>query len=79
MRAEIVRLFEQALRDAGIDSSQAQRVMVRFDDLLEANYENLRRELDLIGVPEMESDDMRILPPILHGMGCLAASQQPSA
>jgi hypothetical protein len=53
--------------------------MVRFDDLLEANYENLRRELDLIGVPEMESDDMRILPPILHGMGCLAASQQPSA
>jgi hypothetical protein len=77
--AEIIRLFGQALRDAGIDGSHAQSVMVRFDDLMKANDENLRRELNLIGVAEMKADDLQGLPPGLHGVGWSAASQQPSA
>ena len=76
---EIVRLFGQALRDAGTDSSHAQSVMVRFDDLLEENDEALRRELNLIGAPEMRADDMRVLPPVSHGVGWSAVSQQQSA
>jgi hypothetical protein len=76
---EIVRLFQQALMDAGIDGSHAQSVMVRFDDLLEENGENLRRELSLVGVPEMWADDMRVLPTVAHGVGWAAASQQQSA
>jgi hypothetical protein len=74
--AEIVRLFEQALMDAGIDGSHAQSVMVRFDDLLEENGKNLRRELSLIGAPEMRADDRGVLPPVAHGVGWAAASQQ---
>ncbi len=48
-RAEIVRLFERALMDAGIDGSHAQSVMVRFDDLRTENDEALRRDLNVIG------------------------------
>jgi hypothetical protein len=76
--AEILRLFGQALKDAGIDGSHAQSVMVRFDDLLEENGENLRRELSLVGAPEMRADDMRVLPPVAHGVGWSAASQHQS-
>jgi hypothetical protein len=77
--AEIVRLFEQALRDAGADRIQVERVMARFDALLEENDETLRRDLNMIGAPEMRADDMRVLPPVLHGVECLAISQQQSA
>jgi hypothetical protein len=52
------------------------RVMVSFDDLLRKNDETLRRKLNLIGAPEMRADDMRVLPTVLHGVGCSAASQQ---
>jgi hypothetical protein len=72
--AEITRLFEQALKDAGADRFQVESIMVRVDDLLKENDEALRRELDLIGKPEMEAADMRVLPPVLHGVGGLAAS-----
>jgi len=77
--AEIVRLFERALEDAGIEGSHAQSVMVRFDDLLRKNDETLRRDLDLIGAPEMKADNMRVLPQVLHGAECLAISHQASA
>jgi hypothetical protein len=78
VRAEIVRLFQQALNDAGTESSQTQDVMVQFGDLMEKNDEALRRELD-IAVPEMEADDKWVLPPVLHGVGWSAVSQQQSA
>jgi hypothetical protein len=44
------------------------------DDLLEENDEALRQDLDLIGVPEKQVDDMRLLPPVSHGVECLAVS-----
>jgi hypothetical protein len=53
--------------------------MVRFDNLMKANDENLRRELALIGAPEMKADDMGVLPQVLRGVGWLAVSQQQSA
>jgi hypothetical protein len=77
--AEIVRLFQQALRDAGADRFQVESIMVRFDDLRKANDENLRRDLNMIGAPEIKADDMRVLPPVAHGVGWAAASQQQSA
>jgi hypothetical protein len=76
VRAEIVRLFGQALRDAGTDSSHAQSVMVRFDNLLEENDETLRRDLNMIRAP---ADNVGLLPPVLRGVECLAISQQQSA
>jgi len=76
---EIVRLFKQALMDAGADRFQVESIMVRVDNVLKENDEALRRDLDLIGVPEMKADDMRALPPVSHGVGWLAASQQQSA
>jgi hypothetical protein len=77
--AEIVRLFEQALKDAGADRFEVESIMVRFDDLLKENDEALRRDLDQIGAPEMKADDMRMLPPVMRGAECLAVSQQQSA
>jgi len=47
---EMLRLFEQALWDAGVDGPQAQNVMCRFDDLRRANDETLR-----IGVSQIET------------------------
>jgi hypothetical protein len=79
VRAEIVRLFEQALKDAGADRFEVESIMLRFDDLLKENDEALRRDLDQIGAPEMKADDMRVLPPVLHGAECLAISHQASA
>jgi hypothetical protein len=76
---EIVRLFQQALMDAGTDSSHAQRIMVRFQDLRTENDETLRRDLDLIGAHEIKGDDMRVLPPVSHGVDWSAVSQQPCA
>ena len=78
VRAEIVRLFQQALNDAGTESSQTQDVMVQFGDLMEKNDEALRRELDLIAVPEMEADHVPALP-VLRGVGWSAVPQQQSA
>ena len=79
VRAEVVRLFEQALKDAGADRFQVESIMVRVDNLMKANDANMRRDLDLIGANEMRADDMRVLPPVLHGAGWLAVSQQQSA
>jgi hypothetical protein len=79
VRAEIVRLFKQALIDAGADRFQVESIMVRFENLLEENDEALRRELDQIGAPELRADDMRVLPPGPRGVGWLAGSQQQSA
>ena len=79
VRAEIVRLFQQALKDAGADRFQVEKIMACFDNLMKANDENLRRDLDLIGAPAIKADDMRELPPVSHGGGWLAASQWQSA
>jgi hypothetical protein len=79
VRAEIVRLFEQALKDAGADRFEVESIMLRFDDLLKENDEALRRDLDQIGAPEMKADDMRVLPPVLHGAECLSIAHQASA
>ena len=76
---EIVRLFQQALMDAGADRFQVESIMVRVDDLLKENDEALRRDLDQIGAPEMKADDMRVLPPVVHGAECLAIAHQASA
>jgi len=52
---EMLRLFEQALWDAGVDGPQAQNVMCRFDDLRRANDETLRigmsQNIDTTPVP----------------------------
>ena len=77
--AEIVRLLQQALEDAGVDRSHARNVMVRVDHLMKANDANMRRDLDLIGATEMRADDMRVLPPVLDGVDRSAASRQQSA
>jgi len=45
---EVRRLFEEALRDAGVDGPQAQNVMCRFDDLRGASDGALRREMSRI-------------------------------
>jgi hypothetical protein len=42
---EIIGLFQQALKDAGVDHQLAQNIMLQFADLVKANDENLRREL----------------------------------
>jgi len=42
---EILRLFQQALRDAGVDDLQAQNIMVYFGDLRRASEAALRREV----------------------------------
>ena len=79
VRAEIVRLFKQALIDAGADRFQVDSVMGRVDNLLKENDETLRRDLNMIGAPELRADDMRVLPQVLHGAECLAISHQASA
>jgi hypothetical protein len=45
---EVRRLFEEALRDAGVDGPQAQNVMCRFDDSRRANEAKLRHEVSQI-------------------------------
>jgi hypothetical protein len=40
---EILRLFEEALRDAGVDDPHAQNVMCQFDDLRKASDVALHR------------------------------------
>jgi hypothetical protein len=77
--AEIIRLFGQSLMDAGADRFQVESIMVRFDNLLKENDETLRRDLNMIGAPEMRADHVGLLPPVLHGVECLAISQQQSA
>ena len=42
---EILELFQQALRDAGVDDLQAQNIMVCFGDLRRASEAALRREV----------------------------------
>ena len=45
---EVLRLFEEALRDAGVDDPQAQDVVSRFDDLRRASDSALRRGVSQI-------------------------------
>ena len=45
---EILRLFQQALRDAGVDDLRAKNIMVYFGDLRRASEAGLRREVGRI-------------------------------
>ncbi len=45
---EILRLYRQALGDAGMDDLQAQNVMLCVDDLLRASEVTLRRGMNQI-------------------------------
>jgi len=76
---EIVRLFEQALKDAGADRFQVETIMVRVANLLEENDGTLRRNLDRIGTPEMEANDMGLLLPVSLSVDGSAASRRQSA
>ena len=45
---EILRLFQQALRDSGVDDLRARNIMVYFGDLRRASEAGLRREVGRI-------------------------------
>lgn len=45
---ELIRLFKQSLHGAGIESELTQNIMLQFGDLVKANDESLRRELNKI-------------------------------
>ena len=44
--AKIMQLFGQALKGSGLDGNQAHTVMLHFGDLVKANDERLRQELN---------------------------------
>lgn len=43
---EIIGWFKKALRDAGVEEPMTQNIMLQFGDLVKANDESLRRELN---------------------------------
>jgi hypothetical protein len=43
-----VMLFQEALKDSGVDAGLAKNVMLQFGDLIKANGEGLRRNLNQI-------------------------------
>ena len=45
---EIIKFFGKALKDAGTDQHVAQNIMLQFGDLVKANDDNLRRDLNKI-------------------------------
>jgi hypothetical protein len=45
---EMIRLFRQALQEAGVDHQLAHNTMLQFGDLVKVNEENLRRELNTV-------------------------------
>jgi hypothetical protein len=45
---EIIRLFQEAMKDARVDEDLAQNVMLQFGDKLKSNDEGIRRELNKI-------------------------------
>lgn len=45
---EIVGLFHQALKEAGVDHQLVQNIMLQFGDLVKVNEENLRKELNAV-------------------------------
>ena len=44
----IVEFFRKAMKEAGVDDSLAQRVMLQFGDLIKTNDEQLRRDMNKI-------------------------------
>jgi hypothetical protein len=45
---KIIALFQQALKDAGVDDQLRHNIMLQFGDLVKVNEENLRRELNTV-------------------------------
>lgn len=45
---ELIRFFRQSLKDAGVDADLVQNIMLQFGDIVKANDDNLRRELNKI-------------------------------
>jgi hypothetical protein len=45
---QMVMLFQEALKDSGVDAGLAKNVMLQFGDLIKANGEGLRRNLNQI-------------------------------
>jgi hypothetical protein len=45
---ELVRLYRQSLKDAGLQQELSQNIMLQFGDLVKANDEQIRRELSRI-------------------------------